>query len=173
MTECELVLELSFRHVNSISDHLTTKSRYQNLIQFLQSHEYVENSPIELHGKLLLADELRSKISVIDDADTVQVFKVFVGSSFATDDDVFAKIFDKMENTMGHNGSRPDRQFHEICLTGDIQQVKQFLEKYKVDPNVGLAGACKGDHDKVIDLLIQRGADNWNDGLILLIGRRS
>ncbi len=49
------------------------------------------------------------------------------------------------------------------CKNNLIISIKQV--KYKLDWNNGLYGACLGDHESIIKLMIENGANHWNSGL--------
>ena len=54
--------------------------------------------------------------------------------------------------------------FREVCRKGDRLSITKF--RYPKEwSNDGLYGACLGGHRDLVDLMIEKGADNWNWGL--------
>lgn len=60
-----------------------------------------------------------------------------------------------------------------LCISGDIESVTEMISKGIIVKSVknnslmwGLYGACYGGHMKLINLLIEHGADNWDYGLM-------
>src|SRR5690554_5281019 len=56
------------------------------------------------------------------------------------------------------------KKFKEACRRGDrLSIVKSPLGKYRI--NLGLVAACCGGHRDVVELMIEKGANDWNSGL--------
>ena len=51
------------------------------------------------------------------------------------------------------------------CLGGHIELVNLMISRGADDWNNGLSGACRGGHIELVNLMISRGADDWNYGL--------
>ena len=56
--------------------------------------------------------------------------------------------------------------FKEACSSGSWDIILYLREKFNTYPIQALQVACQGKQRKVVDWLIENGADNWNDGLI-------
>ena len=55
---------------------------------------------------------------------------------------------------------------YEACKIGNKEIVELMIEKGANDWNKGLYGACEGGNKEIIELMIEKGADDWNYGLI-------
>ena len=53
----------------------------------------------------------------------------------------------------------------QSCKNGSMFMVKKAIEKGAAGWNLGLWGACWGDHRDLIDFMIEKGATDWNRGL--------
>ena len=71
------------------------------------------------------------------------------------------RIFDKVQII------RTNLEFLDACCDDHIIAIKKTMKKpfYKINYNWGLYGACKGDHRNLVNLMIEKGANNWNLGL--------
>ncbi len=57
-----------------------------------------------------------------------------------------------------------ERELYKICRIGDTKLLKYYLIK-DLDFNYGLCGACQGRHMKIINLMIEKGANDFDTGL--------
>ena len=99
----------------------------------------------------------------------------------------------KVDDAMKRDGWRAKELLKQACLQGNMYLVKKILEQETVHNinlyfkyscsvgnrdlvnlmiersannwNYGLNGACFGGHLDIANFMIDRGADNWNDGL--------
>ena len=56
-------------------------------------------------------------------------------------------------------------EFKNACEGGHMDIVQLMIQKGADDWNGGLWKACYGGHMDIIQLMIQKGAYNWNGGL--------
>ena len=54
---------------------------------------------------------------------------------------------------------------HTACRSGNIDVANLMISRGANDWNGGLSGACKGGHLELAKLMISKGANNWNWGL--------
>jgi hypothetical protein len=54
---------------------------------------------------------------------------------------------------------------HGACEGGPLELVDILIEKGATDWNNGLRGACKGGDPEIVRLMMERGADDWGDGV--------
>ncbi len=57
-----------------------------------------------------------------------------------------------------------EKLFIDICKDGNITKALKMLND-GLDPNLGLFGACQGNKKKLIEIMIAKGANNFNYGL--------
>ena len=53
----------------------------------------------------------------------------------------------------------------EACKIGNKEIVELMIEKGADNWNYGLFGACEGGNKEIVELIIGKGANNWNCGL--------
>ena len=54
---------------------------------------------------------------------------------------------------------------YEACKIGNKEIVEMMIEKGANDWNYALIGACKGGNKEIVELMIEKGANDWNWGL--------
>ena len=54
---------------------------------------------------------------------------------------------------------------YEACKIGNKEIVEMMIEKGANDWNRGLEFACKGGNKEIVEMVIEKGADDWNWGL--------
>ena len=57
------------------------------------------------------------------------------------------------------------RRLQEACQGGHLDVVQLLMEKGATDWNWGLVCACRGGHVEIVKLMIDNGANNWNWGM--------
>jgi hypothetical protein len=59
-----------------------------------------------------------------------------------------------------------NKSLRDFCENNKIISLRLLMKKYKyLDLDEGLMGACKGGHQRVVELMIEKGANYWNLGL--------
>ena len=58
-----------------------------------------------------------------------------------------------------------DDALEEACKIGNKEIVELMIEKGADNWNRGLYGACKGGNKENVELMIEKGANCWNEGL--------
>src|SRR5256885_546293 len=56
-------------------------------------------------------------------------------------------------------------QLYKACKSADKKEVLSLIEKGANDWNDGLQGACQGGNMELVELMISKGANDWNWGL--------
>jgi hypothetical protein len=51
------------------------------------------------------------------------------------------------------------------CKCGNLSIIELMIKKGAYNWNMGLSGACLGGHLNIVELMIEKGANNWNWGL--------
>ena len=56
-----------------------------------------------------------------------------------------------------------------LMINNNIIKINELIKinKDEIDYNYGLYGACEGGHIKIIDMMIEKGANDWNSGLYI------
>ena len=57
------------------------------------------------------------------------------------------------------------KEFGDACRNGDMKLVLSCIEKGANDWNEGMSSACFGGHLAIINLMIEKGADDWDYGM--------
>lgn len=60
-----------------------------------------------------------------------------------------------------------NEELEEACCSNQIIRIQKTIENPfpGIDWNWGLSGACEGDHHHLMELMLELGADNMDDGL--------
>lgn len=71
-------------------------------------------------------------------------------------------VIEQSKNTRKINYNR---KFNVACETGNWELIDYMIETYNINPQEsGLYGACKGNHQDVIDFLLEKGNEEWEEG---------
>lgn len=102
----ELVISLTFEieNIDLVSMRCITKKKWLEMKKFFLSKgkktvvtAYKSCPPMEFYGKDYSGNDLLKCIHVIENKEKVDAFKVFHGTSFSSDEDIFDDILDKMD----------------------------------------------------------------------------
>jgi hypothetical protein len=98
----------------------------------------------------------------------------YVDFAFSTNlKDVVVRGYELLELCIKHGCSNYQKYFYRAIRIGDLKMTSMLLEKctekgIKVDYNEALLFACMGSHSKIIELMLDHGADNYNECLLEL-----
>jgi hypothetical protein len=73
-------------------------------------------------------------------------------------------------NRFWNDDQQPERCFRYACRYGHLDYVLKLLKKnsdcgFGLDLNYGFINACRGGHQEIMHLLIEKGVNNWSGGL--------
>ena len=59
--------------------------------------------------------------------------------------------------------------FADACRSGDVKQILKCIEdrdEWNANYDCGMVHACEGGNMDIVKLMIEKGANSWNDGLV-------
>jgi ankyrin repeat protein len=64
-----------------------------------------------------------------------------------------------------NNNPQFEKVFYSACSGGHLEIINIMIEKGADEWISGLSGACQGGHLEIVNLMIEKGANGWDEGL--------